>query len=521
MKTRLSFILFLVMLSFASCKKYLDVKPTDFTTPETFYETAKDLDQALTGIYSSLNNTGTYSRNLVFDLAFGTDEAFYKRSTPQVDPIVYNNDGSNSTVTATWSSLYAGINNANLLLANIDRPVMDEASRSRIKGEALFLRAFLYFQLVHLWGDVPLILTPTLSGINVKHIRTPQKEVYEQILGDMKTAEGLVGNITEFVPVGSGRVSKTAVQGILARVCLKMAGAPLNDLSKFEEARMWSNKVIESGVHQLNPDYAQIFINLTQDKYDIGESIWEVEIAGNGLTNPVLGGGWFAKKLSVRNTSAELYGYGEVGATATLYRRYNDIHDVRRDRNIATYYFPVITSSMLKDTLAHAPSVLYNRDTGKWRIQEEVSGSRNANAGPTNFPLLRYADVLLMYAEAENELNGPTPAAFAALNQVRSRAKARVFTIADAADKNSFRSIIQDERSRELCYEATRKFDLIRWGIFINVMKDVENDILSNAPSNLQYSAVGYSNVKARNLLLPIPTLELSLNSLMRQNPGF
>lgn len=98
------------MLSFASCKKYLDVKPTDFTTPETFYETAKDLDQALTGIYSSLNNTGTYSRNLVFDLAFGTDEAFYKRSTPQVDPIVYNNDGSNSTVTATWSSLYAGIN---------------------------------------------------------------------------------------------------------------------------------------------------------------------------------------------------------------------------------------------------------------------------------------------------------------------------------------------------------------------------------------------------------------------------
>ena len=509
------------VLSLAACKKYLDVKPTDFSTPETYYESEKDLDQALTGLYSSLNNTGTFSRNLVFDLAFGTDEAFYKRSTPQVDPIVYNNDGSNSTVTNTWSSLYSGINSANLLLANIDRPAMDELNRNRIKGEALFLRAFLYFQLVHHWGDVPLILTPTLSGKNVKNVRTPQKEVYEKILSDMKIAEGLVGNIKDFKPLSSGRVTKTAVQGILARVCLKMAGEPLKDLSKFEEARVWSDKVIQSGVHSLNPNYAQIFTNLTQDIYEINESIWEVEMAGNGLSNPVLNGGWFAKKLSVRNQSGALYGYAEVGATAILYRRYDDIHDVRRDRNIATYYFPVLTSVSMTDTLAHATTAIYARDTGKWRIQEELSAQKNANAGPTNFPLLRYADVLLMFAEAENEVNGPTVAAFSALNQVRTRAKARNFTRTDAPDKNAFRAIIQDERSRELCYEATRKFDLIRWGIFISVMKDVENDILSNAPTNLQYGAVGYTNVKARNLLLPIPTLELSLNSLMRQNPGF
>lgn len=509
----------ITIFSFTSCKKYLDVDPTDFTTPETFFESPKDLDQALTGVYSSLNNTGTYSRNLVFDLAFGTDEAFYKRSTAQVDPIVYNADGSNSTITATWSSLYAGINNANLLLANIDRPVMDETERGRIRGEALFLRAFLYFQLVHLWGDVPLILKPTLSGINVKNVRASQKQVYEQILGDMTIAEGLVGAV--IAPNGSGRVTKAAVQGILARVCLKMAGEPLKDLSKLTDARMWADKVIQSGAHRLNPDYAQVFTNLTQDKYDIGECIWEVEIAGNGLSNPLLTGGWFAKKLSVRNQSGALYGYAEVGATAILYRRYDDPHDVRRDRNIATYYFPVLTSESLADTLPHPATTLYARDTGKWRIQEELSIIRNANAGPTNFPLLRYADVLLMYAEAENELNGPTAAAFATLNQVRTRAKARSFTLTDAPDKVSFRRIISDERSRELCYEATRKFDLIRWGTFLGVMKDVENDILANAPSNLQYGATGYTNVRTRNLLLPIPTIELNLNSLMKQNPGY
>ncbi|RZM25449.1 MAG: RagB/SusD family nutrient uptake outer membrane protein [Pedobacter sp.] len=519
MKAKYLIPILITILTGSSCKKYLNVNPTDFTTPETFYGSPKELDQALTGIYSSLNNRALYSRNLVFDLAFGSDEAFYKRSTAKIDPIVYNADGSNSAITATWSSLYTAINNANLLLANIDRPEMDEKERGRIKGEALFLRAFFYFQLVHLWSDVPLLLKPTLSGINVKNARTPQKQVYEQILGDMVLAEGLVENIG--TSGGSGRVTKSAVQGILARVCLKMAGEPLKDVSKFGDAKMWADKVIQSQIHHLNPNYAQIFINLTQDKYDTGECIWEVETAGNGLSNPLLVGGWFAKKLSVRNTSPALYGYAEVGATAVLYRKYDDPHDVRRDRNIATYYFPVITSGLITDTLPHPATVLHNRDTGKWRIQEELSTQKNPDFGPTNFPLLRYADVLLMYAEAENEVNGPTPSAFAALNMVRARAKASDFTTANILDKEDFRSVIQDERSRELCYEAVRKFDLIRWGIFLNVMKDVENDFLTKAPANLQYGATGYTNVKARNLLLPIPTIELNLNSLMRQNPGY
>ena len=519
MKIKYLFPILLVLLTTSSCEQYLDVKPTDFGTPGTYFESATDLEQALTGVYSALNNRGMFGRNLVFDLAFGSDEAFYKRSTAKIDPIVYNSDGSNSTITATWTSLYAGINSANLLLANVDRPVMDEAIRGRIKGEALFLRAFFYFQLVHNWGDVPLILTPTVSGLDVKHSRTPQKEVYAQILSDMTTAEGVVGQITDYK--FSGRVSKTAVQGILARVCLKMAGAPLRDVSKFEEARKWAEMVIKSEVHQLNPDYAQIFINHTQDKYDIKENLWEVEVAGNGLSNPVLTGGGFAKKLSVRNTSPELYGYAEVGATAVLYRKYDDVRDVRRNRNIATYYFPNIASKSLADTAAFLSTEIYARDTGKWRIQDELASQRNPDAGPTNFPLLRYADVLLMYAEAENEVNGPTQLAFDALNLVRARAKARNFSMADAADKEAFRAIIQDERSRELCYEALRKFDLIRWGTFLTVMKDVENDILSNAPTAMQYGATGYTNVKARNLLLPIPTLELSLNSLMRQNPGY
>lgn len=518
MKTKYIIVLILIM-SITSCKQYLDVKPTDFTTPETYFNSEKDLEQALTGIYSAMNNRATFSRNLVYEFAHASDEGFYKRNSTAVSPAQYNHDASNALVSATWAALYTGINSANLLLANIERPVMDETVRDRIRGEALFLRAFYYFQLVHLWGDVPLILTPTLSGDGVDNPRTPQKDVYTKILADMTTAEALVGNIKDYG--FSGRVSKTAVQGVLARVCLKMAGAPLKDVSKYAEAKIWADKVIQSGVHKLNPNYAQIFTNHTQDIYDINENILEVEFFGNGLLNPTQTGGWFAKKFSVRNTSPDLYGYGEIGASATLYKKYDDIHDVRKDRNLATYYFSPTTSPNLKDTLHFANTDFYNRDTGKWRIQEELLFPRSVDFSTTNLPLLRYADVLLMFAEAENEVNGPTASAFEALNQVRTRAKARSFTTTDVSTKDAFRKIIQDERSRELCFEGLRKFDLIRWGIFINVMKDVETDILSNAPSGLQYSAYGYSNVRERNLLLPIPTLELTLNKSMRQNPGF
>src|SRR5690606_34156963 len=126
----------------------------------------------------------------------------------------------------------------------------------------------------------------------------------------------------------SGRITKTAVQGILARVCLKMAGYPLNDVAKWQEARYWSSKVIESGEHRLNPNYAQIFKNHTQDIYDTGENIWEVEFAGNTVINPSLIGGFFAKYLSIRNSSEELYGYGFFGPTGIHFKRYDDPNDV-------------------------------------------------------------------------------------------------------------------------------------------------------------------------------------------------
>ena len=152
----------------------------------------------------------------------------------------------------------------------------------------------------------------------------------------------------------------------------------------------------------------------------------------------------------------------------------------------------------------------------------------NKNYTPTNFPMLRYSDVLLMEAEAENEVNGPTQTAYDAINQVRRRGHGfgldTVSVIADAPSglsKDDFRKYLQDERARELCFEGLRKPDLIRWGLFLTAMQDQVNEISTHASSSLQYAAQAASRVSARHLLYPIPTKEMSLNKSMTQNPGW
>lgn len=281
MKIRLLAITALICVCTTSCKKFLDTKPKDFSEPQQFYTTEEQLNQALGGVYQSLSTTGTYGLYLSLFLVQGTDEAFYRNTNPNPNTMAYDFSPADSYIDRTWKELYEGINRANYLLANLDQPVMDEGRRNVIKGEALFLRAFMYFQLVSYWGDVPLLLEPTVDSRNVNNPRTPAKEVFAQILKDMTAAKDLVNPYD--VNGNPVRVSKTAIEGILARVCLKMAGEPLNDVSKYKDARDWADSVIQSGVHSLNPDYAQIFINESADLYDktSKETLWEIEFYGN------------------------------------------------------------------------------------------------------------------------------------------------------------------------------------------------------------------------------------------------
>lgn len=606
---KIYYLIIFCILSFSSCKKFLLTQPSDFISPEAYYTTAGQLQTALNAVYSQLSANEIYGYNLTYWLTTTNDETYQRKNT---DPNVMYSYGTNMLyVERFWAALYSGIERANLLLDNVDKPDMSEDERKLIKGQTLFLRAYFYFLLVSNFGDVPLILSPTGSVSNVNIPRTPLKEVYNQILKDMIEAEDLLQAQTVTALGFGGKVSKTAVQGILARVCLTMAGYPLRDVSKYEDALMWAQKVVNSGEHALNPDYMQIFINLAQDKYDVKECIWEAEEYGNATNGYPGGGQALGNLLGIRNlldlnlgqSAAMLYptkwlfDLYEINPSSAQ-TPYKASFDTRRDWNCANYTYsgnPAVASTITNS---------WSMCTGKFRRSYTLESPKDKNFTPINCPILRYADILLMIAEAENEINGPTELAINAINQVRRRAYGKLIkgdglkaitvtaagsgyttapevklaggggsdakavaivsggkitsvlvsdpgtfytsaptisfsgagtgaaatavitSVTDAdlpegkiADKNSFRSAIQDERARELFTEGLRKADLIRWGIFVPRLKSMIDYGNANAAPSIFYTA--YQNVDERHLLLPIPSREIGLNKALTQNPGW
>ncbi len=411
----------ILLLCSVSCKKFLDVAPNDAIPINQYYQTEKQLEAALMGVYDILGQEAVYGRRMLVDLTHGNDIGLIRRNTSSITMGLYRHTSGEAMILNFWSALYEGINRANLLLEGIETSSVEEEVKSWIQGQALFLRAYYYFLLVDHWGDVPLKLSSTQSADLVHKERTSAREIYSQILEDMETAEMLLPRASELGPNSSGRISKNTVQGILVRVCLTMAGEPLNDETKFSEAVYWAKQVIDMGENELNPDFAQIFINHAEDKYDIKENLWEVEFFGTGTDNyreiSFLGNNNGVESSNVIYPGRST---GDLYATAKLYQSYEN-DDLRRDRTIAPYQW----SGTDRDVMQIRPAAaFYNRFPGKWRRQEETNLPRHANFTGTNFPLLRYSDVLLMYAEALNEVNkntSPPTEAFDALNQVRKR----------------------------------------------------------------------------------------------------
>jgi len=657
---KILFYILILNIGVCSCKDFLNTVPTDSLTEGFYYNTESNLNSALAGVYQPLLSAALYGRAMWLEFGI-TDECYYARSSSTTGVLVYNFNYGETYVNDFWSQLYQGIERANLLIKNINLAQMDSVKREAILGEALFLRGYYYYLLANNFGDVPLKTEPTGSVTDVNIAFTPVKEVYNQILKDMQAAENKVNTATTLGY--GGRVSKTTVEGILARVCLTMAGYPLYDESKYADALAWCKKVVTSGEHQLNPSYRQLFINMIQDKYDVKESMWEKEAKGPG-TEGFGGSNWTGAADGIAlsaNYDAIGYSYGFICCTAKLFNSYAP-GDLRRDWAIAQYSYNSATTPVSRNYFT--PTQIYNRFDGKFRREYELTPVKGKNTTPINSPILRYADVLLMLAEAENHVNGPTPLAYDALNQVRRRGfgldpntpatsvsvvkgvalssagntgylktvpvipvtitggngtgatgeatvststgkvtaiailnpgsgyttaptitigtawapntsystgtqvfngnnlytvttsgtstatpptqssgassaaiTGAVFTYAglkatatasvetsvvdlSGLSQSAFLQTIQDERSRELCFESVRRNDLIRWGIFVPTMNELADNIKATAGS-LAYAALAGSNVTSRNLLFPIPASEMTVNKAAKQNPGW
>ncbi|KAI9432248.1 RagB/SusD domain-containing protein [Russula earlei] len=534
---RILTLLLIVPVALISCKSVLDTKPVDVVTPVNFYNSENDLKSALAAAYDPLDNEYLYCSSLWYQLGICTDEAFYQYSSNSYSaPMFYQYDYTNAYITGLWQQCYMGIERANLLIANINKPVMDSTRRQVIYGEALFLRAYYHFLLVSNWGDVPLKITPTTDVNSISVPRTPSKDVYAQVIKDMTAAEGKVSTSTAIG--NASHISKTGIEAVLARVCLYMAGYPLRDESKYADALIWANKVQASGEHALrttynsttNSAYSQVFINECQDIYDTKECIWEADFNLNNNNTAY----WEYGKVGTMSLNCVNldtgYAGGNIRTTIKLYNLYKP-GDLRRDWNIAPFYFNSTATTASRAN--YAATDIIDRENAKWRrYYEPLSPSKQQYYNGTNFPIIRYSDVLLMLAEAENHINGPTQVAYDAVNQVRRRAYGVSITtpnttadLASNLPKDMFQQAIMDERARELCFEGLRKADLIRWGIFSSTLSAINTEInASNASgANKTRWTLGYitATSSSKYLLLPIPSLEININKAMTQNPGW
>ncbi|MGC3978070.1 MAG: RagB/SusD family nutrient uptake outer membrane protein [Paludibacteraceae bacterium] len=532
MKTKLTIILLVAgFIGFTSCNM-LDVELNGTLQEETYYNTEAQLQVALNGVYATLAESSLYANNMLGRLGLDADEGYNCYSSDVGSVSQYQAAPSDTKILNYWRDLYEGINKANLLLANIDKPTMDSAKRVDIEGQAKFLRAYYYSMLVTRFGDVPLVLTLAKSGSasEVQIAQATAKDIYNFIISEMAQAADMVSDINKVE--SAGRVSKSAVWGLLSRVCLYAAGNPINDTKRYTEAAYWAKKVIDSQKHALNSSYKQIFINYAQDLYDSKESIWEVEFYGNNTGTYTTVAGMVGRNNGILNTGGDnTIGYcaGMIRSTTVLYDTYNASGlDTRRDWCVAPYYFdgnPAVVKAWT------AGGTKFQRHCGKFRREYELLTPKSTTATPQNFPLLRYADVLLMYAESvnmkETKTTSETDSAYWAVNQVRRRAYGyNLNTSAPSIDLSNlgqaaFLKEIQDERYRELCFENLRKNDLIRWGIFYNRMKAVLANIPSGTSSYINYAKNTYSGASKRDVIWPIPTYEIGVNKYLKQNTGW
>lgn len=534
MKRINSLILTVAAAALSACS-FLDLSPKDVVTTENYYKTATDIEEALAGVYSTLSATQLYGGDMLARMGLSCDIGYESYNTDE-GSVGYNDVSPQDTkILNYWRYLYKGIANANSLLENIDRAQIDSTERVRTGAEALFLRAYYQYLLTVRFGDVPL-MDANAESCKLQHVQvpqTPQAEVYANVLEDMVEASENLMPASERGDLGGGKLTQSAAWGIISRVCLSMAGYPLYDEAKYTMAKEYAKKVIDLGYHALNPDFQQVFINYMQDLYDIRESIWEVEFYGNGIGTYTNVSGRVGRDNGIGFSNSggkgdEIgYSIGALRGTPYMYFLYGE-GDLRRDWTIAPYTYNSTTAER-----QDPGSNFWVRYCGKFRREYEVLLPKSTTYTPTNFPLLRYSDVLLMYAEAvaaETSVEDASEVAqaYEYLNQVRRRGYGLDVTVpspeVDVVNEGRLALLeaIKDERARELAYELHRKDDLVRWGEYYQRMKNIEATVPAAYTSSYYVAArTGYGAVQPRDVLWPIPAYELGVNRNLKQNPGW
>ncbi|GAB3222603.1 RagB/SusD family nutrient uptake outer membrane protein [Algoriphagus aestuariicola] len=500
------------MAGMLGCSDFLEEQDPSNLTPDSYYTIPDHAESALAAVYADTRfiggDGGIFSSTwqlLEAPTGTSTTETAQNSDLNNLYGLVY--DGRTQHVINYWNGLYRVIANANLVLDKVPSITpMDEAQKKKVLGEARFLRAWAYFYLVRLWGDVPLITMPqTAASEDFRPAPASKETVYDLIVEDLKTAEAAGLPWTDV----SGRASLAATKSLLSQVYLTMAGFPLSKgASHYQLAAEKSEEVINYSLANplainLFPDY------LTMHNEDFDNRIehifmlqYNVVVAGNPMNN------MFPNFKPV--TFAGPSGTGSTVPTVEFYESYED-GDLRAKNQEGFFYTSYYTNGSGAPFDLGAPYIFkhFNQTAlGK----EGVPGSRNNNL---NVPLIRFAEVLLIYAEAQNEIGGPNALAYESMKRIRDRAKLSTPAMGTYT-KDTFREAVWRERWHELCYEQITWFDMLRLRKVYNELTNGFDDFVGhvNQSSN--------ETLQSKHLLMPYPLPEMQNNpNLQPQNPGY
>lgn len=469
------------------CEKFLDEQPRSSIGSDGFFQTQADALAGVNAVYSAL--TGHYNGNVWYFGDVSTEVANRGELTGGLDVMDYTS--ADPVFRDFWTTMYRGINYANNVIKWVPTMEFNEQLRNRYVGEAKFLRGMFYFELARGFGGVPLITEPTENTDNNNAPRADLADVYALIIGDLQAAAAALP--PSYSGSDLGRATSGAAQGLLAKVYLTQGN--------WQQARETAQAVISSGTYDLFADFADVFKRANENGK---EHLFSVQFTSG---NERGGGSSLTSSFASRNPNILLNGAIAGTAVATERPFYDAVPDHYRKRismvaEFPSEYYPQITVS---GTAQAGPAPMKYWD---------ATYGLNVG-GDANWIVLRYADVLLMFAEAENELSGPTAAAYDAINAVRQRARDENANGIDEAEelaelpnleglsKEEFREAVWVERRMELCFEGHHRWDLLRTGRFVEVM---------NASGR---------NAEAKHELFPIPLLELQANPALIPNDGY
>jgi hypothetical protein len=503
-----------VILLLTGCTKFLDQRPTTEVSTDLVFSDVPSVTKALASVYSRLVGDAGYGIRLSLYYPVDNDEMqgpTGAADNDRRDIARYSATSGNAQITNPFNQIFTGIEFANICIDNIPKMAMytagseqEKKKLQRLYGEALTLRAQFYLEGIRNWGDLPAHFTSASNqaGANPFPAKTDRDSLYDKLLVDLKAASALVPWRNELTAIGDQqdeRITKGAVKALRARIALYRAGYSLrktgtmvqgsNAATYYQIAKDECNDIINSGQHKLNPSFKalwkdQVCARTVADPD--GEMMFQASAVGrSGVADTKLG---YYNGPTVNNL-----GNKSINVLPTYFYAF-DSTDTRRDVTCAIYNVNADGVTKTGQAITAINDGKYRRD---WISNPSILPTDAVQYLSLKWQIIRYSDVLLMFAEAENEISGPTAAAYNAINQVRRRGYGKSITTADATvdlpaglSKAAFFDAIVKERSLELGGEGIRKYDLIRWNLLASKLASTKTDLL-----NMSNRAGAYANL--------------------------